>query len=116
MLNRCLQHHLKKNGLLSPSQSGFRKNRSTEDQETLDTQDIEKGFQQKMTTLTVFVDLTKAFNKVWKEGLLFKLLRKRACGNMYSWIQSYLFQRPARVRLDGQTSSLVKIREGVPQG
>ena len=37
------------------------------------------------------------------------------CGNMYSWIQSYLFQRPARVMLNGQTSSSVKIR-GVPQG
>ena len=73
---------------------------------TLLTQDIKNGFQQKMKTLTVFVDLTKAFDKVWKEGLLFKLLRKRICGNMYSWIQSYLFQRSARVRLDGQTSSL----------
>ena len=83
---------------------------------TLLTQGIENGFQQKMKTLAVFVDLTKAFDKVWKEGLLFKLLRKRVCSNMYSWIQSYLFQRSARVRLDGQTSSSVKIREGVPQG
>ena len=83
---------------------------------TLLTQDIENGFQQKMKTLAVFVDLTKAFDKVWKEGLLFKLLRKRVCGNMYSRIQSYLFQRSARVRLDGQTSSSVKIREVVPQG
>ena len=110
MVNRCLQHHLEKNGLLSLSQSGFRKNRSTEDQVTLLTQDIENGFQQKMRILAVFVDLTKAFDKVWKRGLLFKLLRKRVCGNMYSWIQSYLFQRSARVRLDGQTSSSVKIR------
>ena len=31
IVNRCLQHHLEKNGLLSLSQSGFRKNRSTED-------------------------------------------------------------------------------------
>ena len=95
MVNRRLQHHLEKNGLLCPSQSGFRKNRSTEDQVTLLTQDIENGFQQKMKTLAVFVDLTKAFDKVWKEGLLFKLQRKRVCGNMYSWIQSYLFQRSA---------------------
>ena len=95
MVNRRLLHHLEKNGLLSPSQSGFGKNRSTEDQVTLLTQDIENGFQQKMKTLAVFVDLTKAFDKVWKEGLLFKLLRKRVCGNMYSWIQSYLFQRSA---------------------
>ena len=69
-----------------------------------------------MKTLAVFVDLTKDFDKVWKEGLLFKLLRKKVCGNIYSWIQSYLFQRSVRVRLDGQTSSSVKIREGVPQG
>ena len=116
MVNRRLQHHLKENGLLSPSQSGFRKNRSTEDQVTLLTQDMENGFQPKMKTLAVFVDPTKAFDKVRKEGLLFKLLRKRVCDNMYSWLQSYLFQRSARVGLDGQTSSSVKIREGVPQG
>ena len=76
MVNRCLQHHLEKNGLLYPSQSGFRENRSTEDQVTLLTQDIENGFQQKMKTLALFVNLTKAFDKVWKEGLLFKLLWK----------------------------------------
>ena len=58
----------------------------------------------------------KAFDNVWKEGLLFKLLRKRVCGNMYLWIQSFLFQRSARVKLDGQTSSSVKTREVVPQG
>ena len=109
MVNRRLQHYLEKNGLLFPSQSDFRKNRSTEDQVTLLTQNIENGFQQKMRTLAVFVDLTKAFDKVWKEGLLFKLLRKRVCGNMYSWIQRYLFQISARVRLEGQISSSVKI-------
>ena len=78
---------------------------------TLLTQDIENGFQQKMKTLAVFVNLTKALDKVWKEGLLFKPLRKSVCGNVYSWMQ-----RSARVRLDGQTSSSVKIREAVPQG
>ena len=91
MVNRRLQHHLEKNGLLPHLQSGFRKNRSTEDQVTLLTQDIENGFQQKMNTLAVFADLTKAFDKAWKEGLLFKLPRKRVCGKLYSWIQSYLF-------------------------
>ena len=64
---RRLQHHLEKKSLLSPSQSGFRKTRNTEDQVTLLTQFIENGFQQKIKTLAVFVDLTKAFDKVWKE-------------------------------------------------
>ena len=112
-MSRRLQHHLEKNDLLSPSQSGFRKKRSTGDQVTLLNQDVENDFQQKIKTLAVFVDLTKPFDKVWKDGLLFKLLRQRVCGNMHSWIQSYLFQRSARVRLDGQTSTSLKIKEGV---
>ena len=116
IVNRRLQYHLEKNGLISPAQSGFRKNRSTEDQIAYLTQEIENAFQQKMKTLAVFVDLTKAFDKVWKEGLLLKLLKKKVCGRMYSWIQSYLFQRTARVKLDGHQSKLVKMREGVPQG
>ena len=70
----------------------------------------------KMKTLAVFVDLTKDFDKVWKEGLLLKLPKKEIGGKMYKWIESYLFQRTARVRLDGRRSHLVKIKEGVPQG
>ena len=116
IINRRLQYHLEKNGLLIPTQSGYRKNRSTEDQVTLLTQDIEDGFQQKLKTLAIFVDLSRAFDKVWKEGLLFKLLQKKVCGRMFSWIQSYLFNRTARVKLEGHISTLVKIREGVPQG
>ena len=37
---------------------------------TLLTYIIENGFQQKMRILSVFVDLIKAFGKIWKEGLL----------------------------------------------
>ena len=64
--------------------------------------------------MAVFIDLTKAFDKVWKEGLLLKLIQKHVCGKMYWWIHSYLFQISARVKLEGQTSTLVKIR-AVPQ-
>ena len=116
MINSRLQNHLEKNKLLNPNQSGFRRNRSTEDQVTYLVQEIENAFQQKMKALAIFIDLTAAFDKVWKEGLLFKLLQKKICGNMYNWIQNYLFQRTARVKLDGQLSNRVKLREGVPQG
>ena len=116
MVNKRLQYHLEKNRLINPTQSGFRKNRNTEDQVAYITQEIENGFQQKMKTLAVFVDLSKAFDKVWKEGLLLKLTRKNVNNKMFSWIKSYLFQRTARVKLDGHTSNIVKLREGVPQG
>jgi hypothetical protein len=45
-----------------------------EDQITHLSQVFEDAFQAKKVTLAVFIDLQKAFDKVWKYGLLVKLL------------------------------------------
>ena len=95
---------------------GYRQHHSTEDQLALLTQDIENAFQEKKKVLAVFFDLSKAFDTVWKEALLLKLLKVGVQGKMYKWLSDYLFQRTARVKLDGTISNLVKLREGVPQG
>ena len=79
-------------------------------------QDIEDAFQEKKKVLAVFFDLSKAFNKVWKEGLLLKLLQAGVHGKMYKRLSDFLFNRTARVKLDGMISRQVKVREGVPQG
>ncbi|XP_041377391.1 uncharacterized protein LOC121389807 [Gigantopelta aegis] len=60
--------------------------------------------------------LSKAFDKVWKDGLLKKLTIHNIGGHMYHWISSYLKDRSGRVFLDGIKSNLFKIHEGVPQG
>ena len=96
--------------------TGYRQFRSTEDQLALLTQDVEDAFQEKKKVLAVFFDLSKAFDKVWKEGLLLKLLRAGVHGKMYKWLSDFLFNRTARVKLDGTISRQVKLREGVPQG
>ena len=80
------------------------------------TQDIEDVFQAKKKVLAVLFDPSKAFDKVWKEGLLLKLLRAGVHGKMYKWLSDFLFNRTARVKLDGTISRQVKLREGVPQG
>jgi ribonuclease HI len=80
------------------------------------TQDIEDAFQEKKKVLAVFFDLSKAFDRVWKEGLLLKLLQNGVSGNMFCWLKNFLFNRTARVKLNGTLSNLVKMREGVPQG
>ena len=51
------------------------------------------------------VDLTKAFDTVWKEGLLLKLLNNKVEGKLYNWIHDFLQYRTARVKLDGQIVS-----------
>ena len=101
MINRRLINHLESNNVLSPTQTGYRKHRSTEDQLAYLAQNIEDAFQEKRKVLAVFFDLSNAFDKVWKEGLLVKLLRTGVRSKMYMWIQHFLFARTGRVKLDG---------------
>ena len=68
-------------------------NRSTEDQLALIAQEIENAFQEKKKVVAVFFDLTKAFDKVWREGLLLKVLQSRVSGRMYKWIRCFLQDR-----------------------
>ena len=116
MVNNRLLWHLESKGLLSPEQAGFRQHRSTEDQVTYIAQEIEDTFQGKQHAVAVWVDLEKAFDKVWKDGLKLKLLRSGVTGNMYKWIDSYLSERSGRVHLQGHLSRKLKIEQGVPQG
>jgi len=116
MVNTRLTKHLEENNLLSNTQSAYRKNRSTEDQLVYLAQEIENAFQEKKKVLAVFIDLKNAFGKVWKSGLLLKLLNKKVEGKMYRWIHDFLLHRTARVKVDGKTSRRVTLPQGVPQG
>ena len=115
-INNRLQWYLEKEKLIAPEQAGFRQYRSTEDQTTHLTQVIEDAFQKKKVVLASFIDLQKAFDKVWKEGLKVKLQRNGISGCMKKWIESYLHNRRARVLVNGHVGRKRLLREGVPQG
>jgi len=55
--------------MLPREQAGFRHRRSTVEQVTLLTQDIEDSFSAKKKAGAVFVDLTAAYDTVWHRGL-----------------------------------------------
>ena len=98
-----------------PTQTGYRKHRSTDDQLSFIAQEIENAFQEKKKLVSVFFDLTKAFHKVWHEGLLLKIHESGGSGRMYRWIRCFLHDISARIKLNGHLSRSVKMREGVPQ-
>ena len=64
----------------------------------------------------VFFDISKAFDKVWHEGLLFKLQSYGVDGNLLRLLKNYLAGRQQRVVLNGQTSSWLNVTAGVSQG
>ena len=60
--------------------------------------------------------MSKAFDKVWHEGLLFNFKQNGLSGNLLNVITNFLYQRKQRVVLNGQHSSWTNIEAGVPQG
>ena len=62
------------------------------------------------------MDLSKAFDRVWHSGLLYKLECNGICGNLLGIIQDFLHERKQRVVLNGQSSNWSAVSAGVPQG
>ena len=107
------------NKLLNNCQSGFRPNDSCINQLISITHNIYRAFDANpsLEVRRVFLDLSKAFDKVfWHEGLLYKLKNNKINGNALKLIKSFLHNRCLRVVLNGQSSSLRSIKAGLPQG
>ena len=110
--------HLCKNQLLTSKQSGFRPGDSTVNQLIAITHQIHTAFEKfpSCETRAVFLDIFKAFDKVWHEGLLFKLKSTGISGDLLKFIQSFLSGRQQGVVLNGKNSEWHYITAGVPQG
>ena len=104
------------NELLSKHQSGFRPGDSTIYQLLAITDEIFESFENNAETRAPFLDISKAFDKVWHEGLLFKLKRSGIVGQLHALIFYFLSNRKQRVVLNGMASSWESIKSGVPQG
>jgi hypothetical protein len=72
MVNNRLQWYLERQTIIPIDQSGFRKNRNTMEQCIRLENDIQKPFVNKYITDGVFIDFQKAFDMLWKHGLLQK--------------------------------------------
>jgi hypothetical protein len=69
-----------------------------------------------MDSIMVFLDLTKAFDRVWHKGLLHKISKYGIKGSLLRWVEDYLSNRVQRVTIEGKVSDWLPISGGVPQG
>ena len=113
IIHSHLFSHLESLNILCEQQHGFRPRRSCESQLiTTLTKTTDSGLQ----TDIIFLDLSKAFDKVPHYSLCNKLSYYGIRGKTLSWIRNFLINRHQRVVLDGFTSESHLVNSGVPQG
>ncbi|GFW57576.1 probable RNA-directed DNA polymerase from transposon BS [Trichonephila clavipes] len=98
-----------------PEQHGFVTQCSTVTQLLRVTELIHHGFQNNQVTGMLFVDIAKAFDKIW-HGLLSKMMRLGFSDQLIKIIHSYLNSREFKVRVENSLSTPRPILSGVPQG
>ena len=111
-------NYFRQNNLFTECQSGLIPGDSCDAQLLSITHEIYQSFDCSPTRdiKGVFLDISKAFDKVWHEGLLFKLQSYGIEGSLLRLLKNYLTARQQRVVLNGQTSSWLNVTAGVPQG
>lgn len=69
-----------------------------------------------VVVVAVFCDIEKAYDMLWKEGLLIKLNKLGIGGRLYNWVLDFLFDQEIEVRLGTEYSKMYKVENGTPQG
>ena len=108
--------YLEDEGILTDSQSGFRKNRSTVSSIANFTDDLLRAMNNAEITLATFIDLRKAFDTVNHHVLIKKLKHSDLTGTMLNWCKNYLSERSQKTFANGNVSKPLRVKCGVPQG
>ena len=104
--------------LLDPNHSRFRPSDFCINQPLAITHRIFEAFDcnPPLEVRSVSLDISKAFDKIWHESLLYKLKSMGISGELYNLLENYLSGRFQRVVLNGQISSWRPVFAGVSQG
>src|SRR6267154_1783987 len=116
MIVSRLSWFLGKNNILNPSQAGFRKGFSTSDPVVRLKQEAEIASNSGNITVAIMIDFTRAFDLLWLDGLLIKMLNYNIKGTMLNYIKNLLTNRRNTVKIGKCFSFEYTCDNGTPQG
>ena len=105
LIYNVMYDFLTDNNLLSPNQSGFRSGDSCINQFLSINHEILNAFDKGLEVGGIFFDISKAFNKVWHDGLIFTLHQNGISGDIMNTLRDFLRSRKQRVVLNSQCLS-----------
>ena len=115
-MRRNIVDFMKDEDLLNPNQHGFTEGRSCLSQ-LIDHMDyVISELEQGKNVDVIYLDFSKAFDKVDFNIVLNKISNIGISGKVYEFIECFLTNRHQLVIVDGQKSNAVAVRSGVPQG
>ena len=116
ILNYRLVQCLDKEGALHEGQAGFRINRSCMDNVYTLNEIVQGRLREDKKTYAFFLDIQKAYDSVWHDGLWYKLWDMGVKGRMWRVIKKMYVSSKSGVLLEGEKSDMFTIEQGVAQG
>jgi ribonuclease HI len=116
MVNKRLVWTLENKRILNKNQSGFRRKRSTLDNLAFLEHEICEGFSKREYFVSIFFDLEKAYDKVWKYHIIQTFVKLGFKGNMVKFIQNFITDRKFITTISNNQSNPRVLENGVPQG
>lgn len=108
--------HIEDKQLLPDFQFGFRKGHSTIHQAMRIKQFIASNKRRKWSTGMVFLDVEKAFDSIWHDGLIYKLIKLKLPTFLIRMINAFIRNRKFAVQVNNTISDKVDIPAGLAQG
>lgn len=116
MVNRRLVTVLSEHNLLDQRQHAFLKGRGTGSYLAALGQTIDDALTNDLHVDIAALDLSKAYNRVWRPAVLRKLIDWGFIGNMGKFVQNFLQDRTFQVLIGNSRSKVFAEESGVPQG
>ena len=116
IVSRRLSTYLESNHILIKQQSGFRTGRRTSDNLTFIAQKTAEAFNRGKKVVSLFFDIEAAFDCVWHDALIYKLIGIKLPCYLILWISDFLTDRSFVIKVGDAVSAPAPIAGGVPQG
>ena len=117
IIAKRLENYLQQNNLADPDQEGFSTGKNTIRYLNRLHLGIEADREKSLTILCLFVDFEKAFDSVWKKGLIYKLSQLGITGSILKLINHFLMSRKVALKVNGEIGDQRQSAEyGLPQG